>query len=839
MKQLSADLRYVRRALRHAPLFASAAVLSIALGIAANTTVFTLLDQVVLRRLPVSHPRELVQVHSRGTENYSGSLGDGTEMSYPMYRDLRDQNTVFSTMFCRAATSLHVGYRGRTEQVTGELVSGTFFPALGVRPAVGRLFDAREDRAAGAAPYAVLAFTHWQTRFNADPSIVGQKIVVNGHPLEIVGVAERGFAGLDLGQPVQIYVPVTMQPQMGPSWLELEGRRFRFVQAFARLRSGVSIAAAGAGLQPLYQRLLQDEAADAAFAKASPETKRRFLEGRLSVVDASRGHSALRDSVTEPLQILAAIAAGLLLIVCANVANLLLARGAARQRELAVRVAVGAARWHIVRLLLVESLVLAVAGGALGLLLASWGAEFLVRFYTTPETPIAVASGPDTRIVLFTVVAALLTAVAAGILPALRNTRVDLAPVLKSTGGAAASEQPRLRKALVVAQVAISLTLLVAAGLFIRSLENLARIDPGFRTTNMLSFGFDLSRSGYDAERAHTFMKVFTERFAHAPGVQEMAFSFQPLLANGGWGMDLAVEGYTPPPGDSANAALNAVSPGYFKTLGIPLVAGREFKPGEDRATALEHGWPYTVAIVNESFVKRYFKGANPLGRHLGIGGDPGIAMPIEIVGVVKDSKYFSIRGEEPRQVYFPVMQSSIESLNVFLHTSGDPSAVMPFARREIAAMDPNIAVVDVATLDERVDRSVVNERMVASLSTMLGLMATVLSVVGLYAVMAFTVTRRKREIGIRMALGENARETAGRFMREAGVLIAAGLAIGAGAAWWLGRLVQSQLYQVQPADSLAFLSAAGLLSTIAMVASLIPAWRAAQLTPMAALREE
>jgi predicted permease len=303
--------------------------------------------------------------------------------------------------------------------------------------------------------------------------------------------------------------------------------------------------------------------------------------------------------------------------------------------------------------------------------------------------------------------------------------------------------------------------------------------------------------------------------------------------------MGLAVEGFTPPPGDSANAALNSVSPGYFKTLGIPLVAGREFTPRDDRATARKEGWPYTVAIVNEGFAKRYFKGANPLGRHLGIGEDPGTATPIEIVGVVKDTKYFSIRSEEPVQVYFPYLQSSIEGLTVFLRTSTDPSGVMQFARRELAAMDPNLALVDVATLDERVDRSVVTERMIASLSATLAAIATVLSVVGLYAVMAYTVTRRTREIGIRMALGESGRETASRFVREAGLLIALGLAIGATAAWWLGRLVESQLYQVQPADGVAFLWAALLLAVIAIVASLIPASRAARLTPMAALRDE
>jgi predicted permease len=839
MSQLLADLRYALHSLRRVPLFTTVAVFSMAFGIAANTAVFTLLDQVILRTLPVLRPAELVQVHASGTETFGGSIGDGTELSFPMYRDLRDQSSVFAGMFCRAQTSLHVGYDGRTEQVAGELVSGTFFPLLGVRPALGRLFTAEDDRAPGGHPVAVLGFAHWRSRFNADPSIVGRSIMVNGHPLEVVGVVQQGFEGLDIGTPVQVYVPVTMQPKMGPAWLQLEGRRFRWVQVFARLRDGMTREAAQAGLQPLYRALLQQESTDAGFAQASPETKRRFLEGALTVEDASRGHSSLRELVSEPLRILMALAAGVLLIVCANVSNLLIARGAARQRELALRLAIGAARRHIVRLLLLESLVLAALGAVIGLILASWGADLLLGYFVTADTPRAVTATPDGRVLLFTCALTVFTALLAGILPAFRSTRVDVAPALKGSGGAVVREEPRLRKTLVVGQVALSFTLLIAAGLFLRSLNNLLDVDPGFRTSQMLTFGFDLSRSGYDRARAAAFMNTFLDKVSRVPGASSAAFTFQPLLGNGGWGMGLTVEGYQAPPGESAGAALNAVSPGYFTTMGIPLLAGREFDAHDDHATAIQEGWPYRVAVVNETFAKRYFNGVNPVGRRIGIGGNPGTPTPIEIVGLVKDTRYGAIREEQRAQVFFPYLQATIEYLTAYVRTAGDPYVVMQAIRREMSALDPQVAIYDVTTLEERVQRSVVNESMIASLSAMLGAMATLLSIIGLYAVMAHTVTRRTREIGIRMALGAQGRKIAAALLREAGVLIAIGLVVGLMVAWWLGKYVQNQLYDVVPADGETVALAAVVLTTVAGIAALLPALRAARLTPMSALRDD
>jgi predicted permease len=833
--QLATDLRYGMRSLRHAPLFTAVAVASIAFGIGANTAVFTLVDQVVLRTLPVERPHELVQVSAPDTETFGGGIGDGSELSYAMYRDLRDGNTVFTSMFCRMWAGMHVFYNGRTEQVTGQLVSGTFFTTLGVQPAIGRLLSPADERTIGGHPVAVLSHAYWRSRFSGNPGIIGRTIVVNRHPVEIVGVAEPGFEGVDLGEPAQVYAPMVMLPQLGPPWLKIEGRRFRFVQVFGRLRAGITAAQAQAGLQPLYRARLEDESRDAAFAAASADTKRRFLEGRLRVDDASRGRSGLRSSVTEPLLILMAIAGGVLLIVCANVANLLIARGAARQRELALRLAVGASRSQIVRLLLAESVILAIGGAGLGLMLASWGADLLLGFYATSESAIAVSSQPDGRILLFTTLLATCTALIAGAVPAFRSTQVDLAPALKSSGGAVVGEQPRLRKTLVVAQVALSFLLLIGAGLFVRSVRNLLEVNPGFDTSRMVTFRFDLAAAGYDAERARTFAKTMQQRLSATPGVDSVAYAFQGLLGGGAWGMGFTVQGYKPPAGESAGSLANAVSPGFFKTLGMPLISGRAID--ERDAQGFKEDWAYSVAVVNETFAKRYFSGVNPVGRRIGIGDNPGTATNIEVVGLVRNAKYTGIREDDRPQVFFPYLQATMEGVTTYVRTSRDPEAMIATLRREMAGLDPQLAIFEVSTLEDRVGRSVVNERLVASLSAALSAMATLLSVIGLYGVMAYLVARRTREIGIRMALGAIGRQIASGVLREAGALVAAGLVLGFVAAWQLGRYVEGQLYGVRPADTTTIVLAAITLTGVAALAAALPARRAARVAPMTALR--
>jgi predicted permease len=838
MTHLLTDLRFAFRSLRKAPLFTSVAALSIAFGIAANTAVFTLVDQVLLRPLPVIDPKQLVQVDAAQTESYGGGMGDGTELSYAMYKDLRDNNDVFAGMFCRFPVDLQISQTGRSERLLGELVSGTYFPELGVTPAAGRLFTADDD-AAGGRGVVVLSYGYWRSRFNGDRAVVGRSITINGHSYEIVGVVRAGFQGLDIGHPPQLYVPITMQPRIGPAWLKLDARRFRWVQVFARLRSGVTAVQAKARLQPLYRSLLQREGADPAFAGASPETREQFLKGSLNVISAARGHSSLRSSVREPLLILMAVAAGVLLIVCANVANLLIARGAARHRELALRLAVGASRYQIVRLLLVESLVLAALGTALGLLCASWGADVLLQFYTTPDGGIAVGADPDLRIVLFTAALAIGTAMLAGSVPALRSTRVDVAPALRSSGGAVVSEQPRLRKTLVVAQVALSFLLLIGAGLFVRSLTNLLDVDTGYQTSHLLSFTVDLHGSGYEPARAHDFAINMQNHVSQIPGVVSMAYTFVGVLEGGGWGMGFTIEGYKPPTGQGVGAACNAVSPGFFRAMGVPILLGRELDSRDDREMPRPEGWPYRAAVVNETFVKRYFNGLDPIGRHIGIGEDPGTATPIRVVGVSKDTLYAGVRETQQPQIFFPYLQADIEGLTVYVRTDRAPDETMRAVRQQIAALDASMPLFNVSSMDDRIARLVVNERLIASLSATLSVMATLLAVIGLYGVMAYSVTRRTREIGIRMALGALGSQIAARVLREATVLVGIGLMLGLGASVWLGRFVQSQLYGVETADTGTITLAALGLCIVATVAAALPAHRASTISPMAALRDE
>jgi predicted permease len=464
----------------------------------------------------------------------------------------------------------------------------------------------------------------------------------------------------------------------------------------------------------------------------------------------------------------------------------------------------------------------------------------LLGFFETPESPLAVDANPDWRILLFTSALAVVTAVLAGLVPALRSASVDPAPALKSAGAAAASERPRLRKTLVTVQVALSFVLLIGAGLFVRSLQNLLAVDPGFHTTRMLSFSFDLSRSGYDVDRSHTYVKTFQDRLSAAPGVSATAFSFQSLLGGGAWGMGFTIEGYRPRSGEGAGALCNAVSPGYFKAMGIPLLAGREFDSRDDRVVPAPEGWPYRAAVIDETFAKRYFDGANPIGRHVGIGENPGTPMPIEIVGIVRRSHYMAIREETRPQIFFPYLQTGqIENVTAYVRTEQDPAAVMQTVRREVARLDPQLAIADVSTLEERIQRSVVNERLIATLSSALSAMATLLSLVGLYGVIAYSVTRRTREIGIRMALGALASQVTRTILREAALLVVVGIGVGLIAAFWLGHYVRNQLYGITPADPWTIVGAAIALVLVAALAALVPARRAAQISPMAALRQD
>jgi predicted permease len=837
------NLRFALRGLRRAPVFTAVAVLSIALGIGANTAIFTLLDQVLLRLLPVKDPRELVLLTSRG-RHYGNNRG-GNALSYPMYTDFRDHNQVFSGMFCRYALPLSVTANGRTERAVGELVSGTYFPMLGVGAAVGRTITPDDDKVEGGHPVAVLSFDYWKTRFASDPAIVGKNIIVNNYSMTVIGVSQEGFHGVDLGSAPQIHVPIMMKPQMTPQWNDLKNRRSRWVNAFGRLSPGMTLTQAKAALQPFFHSMLEQEVQESAFRTASSYTRQEFLKSWIDVLPAAQGRSPLRNQLTRPLWVLMAIVALVLIIACGNVANLLIARAAARQKEIALRLALGAGRAQVIGQLLVESALLAVLGGVAGLALATWMAGVLLRFLPGDAGTIFLSPSPDLRILGFNFAIAFVTGLLFGLAPALQATRPDVAPTLKDQAGSVmgGGNQVAFRKALIVAQVTFSLLLLIGAGLFIRSLRNLKTLDPGFRTENLISFSVDPILSGYSKERSKLFYRQLRESMPGLPGVKFAAFSAVGLLEGNEWDSSISIEGYAAKPGEDMNPYCNAVSPGYFATMGIPLTLGRDFSTQDETGAPPDpklNQSGYRVAIANEKFVKHYFGDSNPIGRHIGFGGDPGTKTPMEIIGVVKDAKYTSMRDEVPRQLFFPYLQGGqTGEITMYVRTTAQPSQMYQAIRGDVRRLDANLPVFKLRTVEQQMDQSLLNERLIAILSTFFGLLATALAIIGLYGVMAYTVNRRTREIGIRIALGAASGNVVWLVMREVLALVAIGAAIGLPVAWGLSRLIQTQLYGITPNDPETLALATLSLAAVACAAGYIPALRASRVDPMAALRYE
>jgi len=845
------------------------AVTSIALGIGANTAIFTLVDQVLIRLLPVKSPEELVLFN--GPRNHYGSNSGGNMLSFPMYEDFRDNFVdrggtpalprvsqtvsnpaatpkVFSGLFARRPLAINVGLDGSTERVPGELVSGTYFRTLGVGAAMGRMIGPEDDRERGAGTVAVLSYDYWRNRYGSDPAIIGKTMTANNTPLTIIGVSQAGFTGLDIGSATSVFVPVMLKAQMTPSWDDMDNRRSRWVNVFGRLKPGVSQSQALAILQPFFHGLLEQEVLDAPFSNTTAYTREQFLKGTMSLLAAGQGRSPIRRQLTQPLWLLFGIVAGVLLIACANVASLLIARATARQKEIALRLAIGATRRRIVSQLLVESLVLAAIGGVLGLPVASWTTKFLLGFLPTSDTPHVIHGGMDWRVLGFNFALSLATGLLFGLIPAWRSTQPDLAPVLKDQAGSVVGGGVRVRKALVVAQVTISILLLISAGLFVRTLRNLRLLDLGIRTESVVALNISPALSGYTPPRIAALYKSLVERLRAQPGVVDVAFANVGLLEGNEWDSTVTVEGYEAQPGEQMNPYCNAISAGYFRMMGTPVLIGREFDgrdegsvprpPENDLNDASGNG--YRHVIINESFAKRYFADRSPIGRHIGFGGNPGTATPIEIVGVVRDSKYTGVRDDIPRQVFFPLLEDrTLSSIVLYLRTDGDPSAAFGAAQRTMRELDANVPMYNLRTLERQIDRSLLVERFVATLSTAFGVLATLLAVIGLYGVMAYTVARRTREIGVRMALGAVEGDVMWLVMREVLALVGAGVAVGLASAWGLHRLLGNQLYGVSAADPITIAGAAALLATVALVAGYIPARRATSVNPVLALRYE
>ena len=698
MAPLLNDLRYAFRGLRRSPLFATVAILSLALGIGANTAIFTLIDQVLLRKLPVKSPEQLVMLYQSGSHNGSNM---GTRMhSYPMYQDYQQRAEPLSEVLCRRLVPASVSVDNQTERLTAELVSGNYFSMLGVPAAVGRVFNSKEDdQNYNAHPVVVLSYGYWQSRFARDPAVVGRKILVNDFPMTIVGVSAAGFDGIDPIESPEIRVPVQMKPVMLPDWpwLHVDDRRSRWVQVFARLKPGYTAESVAGTLQGMFLQIRKQEMTLPAARDWSQYMRDSFMRGEMHVESAATGFSGMRNEFSTALIVLMCMVGLVLLIACANVANLLIARGFARQREIAVRLSLGASRRMLVRQMLVESLVLSAGGALVGLALAVLLTRGLLALMPASGDPILVSASPDLRILSFTLLVTVATGIIFGLLPALRASAPDPWRTLKDTVGSIASTGGSLflRKGLVAAQVALSFLLLFGAGLFVKSLQNLRTIDTGVTLDNLVTFQIAPALSGYDRERGTLLYQQILERLRAAPGVRSAGVASVAILSGNEWDSSMSVEGHRPQDGEDMQAFMNALSPGYFETMRIPVQEGRDFRDSDARETA-------TVAIVNRRFATHFFPKSTAIGKKLGFGVGPETKLNIEIIGVVADSLYEGPREGVRRQVFLPKWGNSSGAF--YVRTTEASAAAYGIIRREVRQSAATMPVYQLKTLQGQLD---------------------------------------------------------------------------------------------------------------------------------------
>jgi predicted permease len=830
------DVKLGLRALLHDRGFALAAVLSIGLGVGANSALFSLVDQALLRMLPVRNPERLVLLNWNGTFVGKG-WGSSNLNSYPFYRDLRDETQVFDGVFARHPTHVDLMIDGTLDQVNAEIVTGSYFPVLGVRPLMGRLLDDSDDQQPGGHPVVVVSAAFWRNRLGGRADIIGAKVAINRHPMTVIGVAESQFHGIDWGSVTAVWLPTMMKREATPEFDWLFDRRGKWLHVFGRLKPGVTPDAARAQLQPWFKAMLQTDTTREDWPQVTANQRQRYLASTLELLPAGRGRSDLGRQLERPLLVLLAATAFVLLLTCLNVANLSVARGYARRRETALKLALGASRARVAGGLLMQSALIAIGGTIVGLLVAPAVVRALISFVPQSVSDVALTAQIDVRVFGFALISAIVTTVLFGIAPALQAARQQPTLAMKEESGSV-TRGIGIRKVLVTAQIALALVLLVGAGLFVRTLGTLRAHGPGFITTNQYFMPVDLARNGYSLAQSNQFLRTLLARIRAMPEVESAGIGTAILLGGGGWNQPLTIlaEQRT---ATERSVHLSAVTAGYFKTLGARVVAGRDFTEHDalDLTAPLRAGDkpPLRSAIVNEQFVRHYLLGRNPIGVRIGLGAQPNTPTDIEVVGVVSNFSYGGLREIED-QAFFPLFELGLGGGTFYVRArSGSAASGLQAAARQL---DPSVRVV-VQTMDDQVDRALTNERLLAQLASAFAVLAVVLVIVGIYGVMSFVVTRRTREIGIRIALGASPSSTTWLFVRETAVMLVVGSAIAFAIVSAVGRLVESELFGVKPLDGTTIGTAAVLVAIVSLAAIAFPIRRALSISPIEALRSE
>ena len=830
------DMRYGLRMLLKTPGFTLAAALSLALGIGANTAIFSLIDAVLLKSLPVQEPEKLLLFGKGKDVGWIGGFPNRSwdVFSYPFYREVRRRNQVFSDVAATLSMTWSVhgavntsGASGEMVRIGVQLVSGSYFSTLGAHAGLGRVITDADDQVAGAHPVAVLSYDWWESQLGGDTAVIGRTVTIDKVAYTIIGVAPREFFGTTVGQAPDMWIPLAMQAQLPPGhWKGREDEDHQELYLIARLKNGVSAEQSSAAVNLLFKQSLQERAG----AQASTERLQDIQRAYIELTPAGRGISALRGKFSFSLQVLMAVVGIVLLIACANLANLLLARATARQKEFAVRMALGAGRARLVRQLLTESVLLASLGAAAGIFLAWRLSHLLVLMASTGLTPLPLDVTPNARILGFTLLASLLSALAFGTAPALRASRIEPNSSLKGGKGSAQSaSRSRFGKALVVAQVALSLLLLVGAGLFVRTLINLQNLPSGFNQQNVMLFYVDTTTTDYKGAQLNALLREVEERVKATPGVAAASFSAY-FFNQGAWTSSMFTRDQNLPERQSGLVSNKAVGQDYFTTMGIRLLQGRVFGPQDTEKSQ-------QVAVISETTAQRFFPNSSPIGRRFG--RLPQSSEKFEIIGVVKDAKDMSLTEEWRPIAYFPYSQSDEPMSNLVVRYSGSPEAVIQQARQAIREVSRNLPIDGVVSLSEHISRSLAQQRLVARLAAFFGMFALSLACVGLYGVLSYAVARRANEIGIRMALGAKRGDVIWLVLREALALVVAGVVIGLLASLAATRTVSTMLFGLKPNDPPTIAAATLLLFAVAALAGYLPARRAARVDPMAALREE